>query len=43
MRRIRKIKVLYSEKKGTSYHIEWKESEDGAQWERHALESSDCP
>ena len=43
MRKLRKIKVMFSEKKGTSYHIAWKSSEDGDVWERHALESNDYP
>lgn len=44
MRSLRKLKIMYSEKKGTSYRIDWSESSgDMDVWEHHVLESGDCP
>ena len=39
MRKLKKIKITFSEKKGTTYALEWGESENGTTWERHALAS----
>lgn len=43
MRKLKKIKIAFSEKKGTTYALEWGESENGTTWERHALASNDMP
>ncbi len=42
-RKLKKIKISFSEKKGTTYALEWGESENGTTWERHALASNDMP
>lgn len=43
MRRLKQIKLTYREKTGTSYKIVWEELSDGELWEKHLLESSECP